>query len=156
MLNSQTTGRAEKCSNTVEALALPPVPDSFYTLTLLSLGKKPVPPSTYHKHGTQFVLSTHPLWKRYCHLLSVARVQKSQGKARIGPAWARCPAYTHQLWMWSVMEEYDLQAGTPWCDWGKNQFLGRCNKLYYVSYIHRHNFYQVTYHTLVLIHPGSV
>lgn len=97
-----------RCSNTMKAHAFPPVPDSFCTLIPLSLVKKPVPPSTYQKHGTQFVLPTHLVWKRHSHLLSVLGVQKSQGKALIGTAWARCPAYTNRLWIWSVMQKYDL------------------------------------------------
>ena len=83
-------------SSTTKALVLPPPCASFYTLTSFSLVKKSFPPSIYQKHvHLIFTPCTSTIEKRLP--FSAPHVKKSQGKALIGPAWARCQAYTNEL-----------------------------------------------------------
>lgn len=80
--NSETT--QAQCLNTIETFSLPPI--SVITLTSLLLLKSQFLPPHMRNMNTQFVFSTHPLWKKDCQLLSIPHTQKLQVRALIGPA----------------------------------------------------------------------
>lgn len=134
--NNSGLSRVE--SSTTKALVLPPPCASFYTLTSFSLVKKSVPPSTIEK-GLPF---------------SVPHVKKSQGKALIGPAWARCQAYTNELnechWCGASQNSMSYVLEPHNSVGGRTRF-----KVDIISHImcpiYTDNFYQVTYQTLVFV-----
>lgn len=74
----------------MEVHAFPSCPGFLLSTDSAFSLKNPVPPSTYQKRGSQFVLPTHPLWKRHCHLFPVPHVQKSWGKTLVDPARGKC------------------------------------------------------------------
>lgn len=153
--NNSGLSRVE--SSTTKALVLPPPCASFYTLTSFSLVKKSFPPSIYQKHGHLICTPCTSTIEKGLPF-SVPHVKKSQGKALIGPAWARCQAYTN--------ESNECQAPHQWCGASRNSMSyvlephssvrGRTRfKVDIISHImcpmYTDNFYQVTYQTLAFV-----
>ena len=117
---------------------------SAHWLRFLPLKSQLLSPYTGNMDAS-FVLPARPLLKTVYPLLSIPHVKRSQnssGSCSLG----QVPSLYPLIVGVNIMQDYVLCAGTTQCSWGETRFrVGMISRS--VSYMHRLNFYQVTYQT---------